>query len=143
MNATGIHHVALTVNDWEASKAFYTEVLGAMGAQVLMDLEGPPHKDPDGRLLVLGAEGFMVTVWEASPEHRGNRFRMYNVGLHHAAFAAPSREAVDALHEVLVGMDADVLDPPREYGYVPGYYATYFRDPDGIKLEYVHVPAAE
>jgi glyoxylase I family protein len=33
-----------------------------------------------------------------------------------------------------------VLDAPREYPeYVPGYYAVFFADPDGIKLELVHI----
>jgi len=29
---------------------------------------------------------------------------------------------------------------PREYEYIPGYFAVFFYDPDGIKLEIVHVP---
>src|SRR5262245_59281807 len=37
-------------------------------------------------------------------------------------------------------MGADVLEPPQEYPYVPGYYAVFFRDPDGMKLEYVYIP---
>jgi hypothetical protein len=33
------------------------------------------------------------------------------------------------------------LDPPAEYPrYNPGYYAVFFIDPDGLKLEYVHAP---
>jgi hypothetical protein len=28
----------------------------------------------------------------------------------------------------------------KEYDYRPGYYAGFFYDPDGIKLEIVHVP---
>ena len=28
-----------------------------------------------------------------------------------------------------------ILDPPKEYDYVPGYYAVFFSDPDGIRLE--------
>ena len=30
---------------------------------------------------------------------------------------------------------------PRSTTYIPGYYAFFFYDPDGIKLEIVHVPA--
>jgi hypothetical protein len=29
---------------------------------------------------------------------------------------------------------------PQEWPYVPGYYATFFPDPDGMKLEVVFVP---
>ena len=32
-----------------------------------------------------------------------------------------------------------VLDPPGEY-YGDSYYAVYFTDPDGIKLEFVYWP---
>jgi glyoxylase I family protein len=30
---------------------------------------------------------------------------------------------------------------PQAYWYQPGYYAVFFYDPDGLKLELVHVPA--
>jgi hypothetical protein len=30
---------------------------------------------------------------------------------------------------------------PQEYTYSPGYYAVFFYDPDGMKLEILHVPA--
>jgi len=32
------------------------------------------------------------------------------------------------------------FDEPAEYDYTPGYYAVFFADPDGIKLELVHEP---
>ncbi len=35
-------------------------------------------------------------------------------------------------------MDAEILDAPAEYPkYGPDYYAIFFLDPDGLKLEYV------
>jgi glyoxylase I family protein len=33
-----------------------------------------------------------------------------------------------------------IENDPKEYEYMPGYYAGFFYDPDGIKLEVVHVP---
>ena len=33
-----------------------------------------------------------------------------------------------------------IENEPAEYDYIPGYYAVFFHDPDGIKLEIVHVP---
>jgi catechol 2,3-dioxygenase-like lactoylglutathione lyase family enzyme len=45
------------------------------------------------------------------------------------------------LHELLVGQKATILDPPTEYpAYGAGYYAVFFADPDGLKLEFVHYP---
>lgn len=38
-------------------------------------------------------------------------------------------------------MNATILDRPAEYNhYAPGYYAIFFADPDGLKLELVHMP---
>ena len=34
----------------------------------------------------------------------------------------------------------EIESGPQEYAYLPGYYAVFFYDPDGIKLEIVHVP---
>ena len=54
------------------------------------------------------------------------------------AFYAQTRSDVDRLHQVLVDIGAVVLDPPAEYPqYGSGYYALFFADPDGLKLEFV------
>jgi hypothetical protein len=34
----------------------------------------------------------------------------------------------------------EIENEPQEWSYVPGYYAGFFHDPDGIKLEVVYVP---
>ncbi len=65
--------------------------------------------------------------------------------LHHLAFRAESRAEVDRLHEEIKALGALIVAPPREYPeYTPaGYYAFFFKDPDGIKYEIVtHGPAS-
>jgi len=65
----------------------------------------------------------------------------YSSGLHHLAWNAQSRKDVDALHELLGRIGATVTDPPALYPeYAEGYYAVFFCDPDGLKLEYCFVP---
>ncbi len=64
----------------------------------------------------------------------------YGIGVHHVAFAAPSREVVDERAAWLRGQDVEIESGPEEYGYTDGYYAVFFYDPDGIKLEIVHRP---
>ncbi|NNL65071.1 MAG: VOC family protein, partial [Myxococcales bacterium] len=61
-------------------------------------------------------------------------------GLHHLCFRAREREDVDALHEMLLGMDATIVHGPQEDAWAPGYYSILFEDPDGIRLEMNHVP---
>jgi len=39
-------------------------------------------------------------------------------------------------------LGVEILDVPATYEqYSPGYFAVFFSDPDGIKLEYVYTPA--
>jgi glyoxylase I family protein len=62
-------------------------------------------------------------------------------GFHHLALRARSRDDVDRLHAFLVREGITVLDPPAAYPkYGPGYYAVFFADPDGMKLELVCFP---
>ena len=64
----------------------------------------------------------------------------YRVGLHHVAFEASSRAAVDDRADWLRERGEEIESGPEEYSYQPGYYAVFFYDPDGIKLEILHVP---
>ena len=42
-------------------------------------------------------------------------------------------------HHLLQQIGARILDPPAVY-YQPNYYAVFFADPDGLKLELVFNP---
>ena len=141
MAAKGIHHIALTVNNWVVTKPFYQGLAKALGAEVLIENRGHPHRREEGQVLIFAGDGFMFSVWEAYAEHRNNKFIDYNIGLHHFAFQAESRQAVDDLYETVKKLGAEIVNPPQEYDYVPGYYAVFFRDPEGIRLEYVYIPS--
>ena len=81
-----------------------------------------------------------VGLRERQSDAHGPPYDRYALGVHHVAFAASSREEVDACAERLREAGAQIESEPREYDYAPGYYAVFFRDPDGIKLEVVHMP---
>jgi len=83
--------------------------------------------------------GSSLGVREARSE-REKPFDRYEVGLHHIAFEAASRAAVNERAEWLRSQGAEIESGPEEYWYLPGYYAVFFYDPDGLKLEIVHVP---
>jgi catechol 2,3-dioxygenase-like lactoylglutathione lyase family enzyme len=124
-----IHHLDLTVRDLARSTAFYDRVLPAMGFRRIHDVpEGP----------IWAGAHLEIGLVEAQRDVAHDRFVP---GLHHLAFTAAARDAVDALHRLLVDLGITVLDPPAEYPqYARGYYAVFFADPDGIKLEYVFTP---
>lgn len=131
-----VHHVDLTVASPEASRAFYEAVLGFMGYVV---------KDEHARgfdMDLKAAEGFCsIGVMRAEGPNVARPHDRYAPGLHHIAWTAASRDDVDALYALLQRIGATVLDPPADYPrYGEGYYAVFFADPDGLKLEYVHKP---
>ena len=141
MTAKGIHHIGITVNNWEASVPFYNVLAEALGAKPFIENKGAPHRSKDGRVIIYVADGFMFSIWEAFDENKSNNFKDYNVGLHHFAFQAFSREDVDALYQQMKALGAEIVNAPQEYDYVTGYYAVFFRDPDGIRIEYAYIPS--
>ena len=132
MKVGSLNHVVLTVNDLGKSRVFYNALLPALGYRLLFEEPGTfGFKGADGMTLIFG---------EAREENRGATFDRYRVGLHHLAFNAPDREFVNAIHQKLVALGATILDAPAEFPqYSPTYYAVFFLDPDGMKLEVVHV----
>lgn len=124
-------HIDLTVKSPEAALAFYAAVLEFMG------YVGGRAEETVGAWMKPDS-GFNIDLHEARPEYSDVEHNRYAAGLHHLAFVAESREDVDRLHDLLLKIGAKVLDPPGEY-YEGGYYAVFFADPDGLKLEYVHL----
>lgn len=132
-----VHHVDLTVKDPWASKAFYTAVLEFIGYRLAnehargLDFD---HADAHGNFCSIG-------IMKAQGANAARAHDRYAPGLHHLAWRAESREDVDALHALLQKIGARVLDPPAAYPhYGDGYYAVFFADPDGLKLEFVYKP---
>ena len=120
----GIDHLVLSVSGFRRSKAFYNKVLGFLG-----------FKRKYNYADMAGWSNGKTLFWiAAASPGRKQRYRKGNVGFHHYAFELSSRADVDALGAFLKESRLTVLDPPGEY-YDRNYYAVYFADPDGMKLE--------
>jgi catechol 2,3-dioxygenase-like lactoylglutathione lyase family enzyme len=131
-----VNHIDLTVADPERSRPFYEKVLGFMGYRCGADHD----RGYDFDLVTRG--GFAsVGIVRATGENAARRHDRYSPGLHHLAWTAGDRADVDRMYALLLEIGAQILDPPAEYPkYGQGYYAVFFADPDGLKLEYVHWP---
>jgi glyoxylase I family protein len=134
-----INHLALTASDLERSTRFYDRVLGFMG---YVRVEVPEHtqqlmKTP---LRAWTSPNGSITLRPTKPDSASQVHNRNAPGLNHLAFNAESRADVELMSELLKEIGAQILDPPAEYPYFPGYYAVYFTDPDGIKCEFVYWP---
>jgi catechol 2,3-dioxygenase-like lactoylglutathione lyase family enzyme len=135
MRSTGVHHVDLVVSSVSRSLAFYRELLAPLGWHRVAEVEGERGET----IWYLVGPGTSVGLREAQTRD-GVPLDRYRVGLHHVAFEAQSRGVVDERAAWLIARGAEIESGPEEYWYSPGYYAVFFYDPDGIKLEIVHVP---
>jgi catechol 2,3-dioxygenase-like lactoylglutathione lyase family enzyme len=121
----GIDHLVLSVGDFTRSKTFYNKLLSFLGFKL-------KHEYDDMAGWSNGKTLFWIAAADA--EGRKHKYRKGDIGFHHYAFEMASRKDVDALGAFLEGNGVNIVDPPGEY-YGRDYYAVYFTDPDGMKLE--------
>jgi catechol 2,3-dioxygenase-like lactoylglutathione lyase family enzyme len=117
----GIDHISIRVSDYAKSKAFYGKLFGFLGFEI-----------SDEYPSTIGWTNGKTRYWIAPAEGRKS-YRIGDLGLHHYAFELRNRADVDALQAFLEAEGAKIVDPADEY--YDDYYAVFFLDPDGIKLE--------
>ena len=139
MSRGSMNHLALTVSDLERSARFYDRILGFIG-YARVQVPQPTQQLMKTPLLAWSGPSGSVTLRPAKGESASRTHDRNAPGLNHFAFNAEGRADVDRMHELLMSIGAQILDAPAEYPYAAGYYAVYFTDPDGIKLEFVYWP---
>ncbi len=119
-----IDHLVLTVGDFAKSREFYGKVLGFLGFKVLDEFP-----------TMMGWTNGKTRLWisEADAAGKSRPHRKGDIGFHHYAFQLRSRRDVDALHAFLAREGIEIADPAGEY--YDDYYAVFFNDPDGMRLE--------
>lgn len=117
----GIDHISIRVKDYEKSKTFYQRLFDFLGFEI-----------SDEYPSTIGWTNGKTRYWIAPAEGRKG-YRIGDVGLHHYAFELRNRKDVDALQAFLEKEGVKIVDPADEY--YEDYYAVFFLDPDGIKLE--------
>ena len=126
-------HIDLRVKNRETAQQFDSKILPAIGFRV--DKSGEKW----GLFEAENSAGVDFFGFEEEADHQPNGNRI--------AFWAPSREAVDKVADVVRQAGAKKIEGPELcVEYTPGYYAVFFEDPDGNKLEVCHrasAPVAE
>jgi catechol 2,3-dioxygenase-like lactoylglutathione lyase family enzyme len=120
----GVDHISIRVSDFKKSKAFYAKLFGFLGFEPMEHYED-----------AAGWSNGKTRFWigEADAEGKKHKHRIGDIGFHHYAFELGSRAEVDALGAFVVKLGTQIVDPPAEY--YDDYYAVFFLDPDGLKLE--------
>jgi catechol 2,3-dioxygenase-like lactoylglutathione lyase family enzyme len=116
-------HVDLRVRDFATTRRLYDALLPAMGySRIAADSESICYYQPDEDRSI---PFFCINV---DPSHCANGSRV--------ALRAASREQVDQLASAARQAGATAFESPHVCTeYTPFYYATFFEDADGNKLE--------
>lgn len=123
MNLRKIHHVAIIVSDYEASRDFYVNKLGL---EVIRENYRPDRGDYK---LDLKLDGCELEIFSGG-EHPARPSYPEALGLRHLAFWV---EDMDAVIEELAGKGIET-EPVRVDEFT-GKRMTFFHDPDGLPLE--------
>ena len=122
----GIDHIYIAVRDLGRSEAFYDPVLSALGFR---KSTGPLGDEPH---VFYTNRHFSYTL---RPAHGGPDHDRFAPGLHHLCLRVENPQAVDDAYRELQRLGIDATKPKLYPEYAPDYYATFFSDPDEVRLE--------
>jgi catechol 2,3-dioxygenase-like lactoylglutathione lyase family enzyme len=129
MEVVALDHLYISVADFARSEAFYDRLMAYLGFRKGDKLVGgEPHAHYFNRVL----------QYSIRPA-RGGRVGHdpYTPGLHHVCFQVSDRAAVDEVHATLRSWGIEATAPRVYPEYNDDYYASFFPDPDGLRLEVV------
>ncbi len=119
MKTRHLDHIDLRVKDLTTAKKFYGKLLPALGFTC---------DRSDSFYAVGGDKPSEFFGFTEDRHHQPNGTRI--------AFWAETREDVDKIAKLVREAGGQNLEGPEVcLGYSPGYYAFFFEDPDGNKLE--------
>lgn len=124
MNITAVHHVAIICSNYEASKKFYTEVLGF---QILREVYREERESYKLDLCV--GNTYQIELFSFPTPPKRISFPEAT-GLRHLAFSVSSiEEAVSHLQKHGIQTESIRIDE------ITGKHFVFFQDPDGLPLE--------
>jgi glyoxylase I family protein len=117
----------VAVSDLELSEEFYDRAMGVLGFRKRKrSIGGDPHIHYYNRHF-----GYSIRpAREHAPGHDP-----YAPGLHHFCFRVVDETAVDRTARGLRDASIEATEPRYYPEYAADYYATFFEDPDGVRLE--------
>ena len=130
IKVVGIDHLEISVSNFQRSRKFYGKLFKFLGFKILFQFRG-----------VVGWTNKITRyiIKQALVKYRRHGYVKGMIGFHHYAFELSKKKDVDDLYRFLLENKIKILDPPKfYYEYGGPYYAVFFADPDGLKLEGMH-----
>lgn len=123
----GIDHIYIAVSELSRSERFYDQVLvDTLGFRKnRFVLGGDPHVQYFNRHF-----GYVLRPARSADPHDSHA-----PGLHHFCFRVESADDVASVANRLRALGVDASEAKLYPEYAPDYWATFFTDPDGIRLE--------
>ena len=123
-------HLGINVPDLAAAKRYYDALMPLVGFETFFATDDEfsyrPADNKPGTFL------FFYPTALAGP------YSPEQTGLQHLAFMVRRRSVVDQVHDHVVAAGGSVVHAPQHFPQYPGpYYATFWLDPFGVKLEAV------
>ena len=130
----GIDHVYVAVRDLARSEAFYDRIMPLLGfRKASSTIADDPHHHYFNRQF-----GFSIRPARAGTADHDP----YAPGLHHFCFRVVDEAAVDRAWQALGAAGVQASAPAYYPQYDADYYATFFSDPDGVRLEITNFRAS-
>jgi len=121
MSLDPLGHIKIAAGNFEKSAAFYEKLFWRLGFEKIHDTAWRTK------------EGFGIWITQAKEKQT---YVFQAPGLHHLCVKAEAKTLVDDIYTFLTEEGVTIFDPPQSYPeYTKDYYAVFFADPDGIKLE--------
>src|SRR5262249_23305191 len=125
---SAVDHIYVAVRDLARSEAFYDGVMRLLGFK-----KGTSPIAGDRHVHYFNP----ATQYTIRPAKNAAAHDPYRPGLHHLCFRVETPAEVDDAAAALAALGIDATPPALYPEYADDYYATFFTDPDGIRLEVV------
>ena len=133
-----IDHIQITVKDLKEAESFYDQLMPILGFDLNQKSKGRVDEH-EFDVIEYAHPNFIFGINSPRSVFKDETVHRRKPGsVHHLAFKAVSEEEVDEAYRALKKTKALIVAPPQLYPqHGSHYYALFFKDPCGIKLEIV------